>query len=495
MAAPASNKSGIGPTEFLLICALLGGTLRYRTLLWQLAWEELTTRVPAVVVIGQYPRTSAILAGGVLVVILLLLAHFVSFLGKRRWNETKPLTMVSADQLRRMKGQAEPQPVDGFTARGRLTALTALPKQGKTFAWFGLLKARQSGGTWFGRRVLPGKTCVMTEEDRGTFAAKVHRFGITGTSLISIHAPETGDGRFGREAWPALVHDAAKRARKQGCDTLCVDTLTTWAPWAFAGPEAMSVALRTLKQAAGQRQLACVVILHNRKQQSDLGAIVDMLGTIAGSAAYDVVAGFKREKDTGDCTLAVEGRLGEWECAARLVNSRYLPLADLAERTPADVGEEPPALPPPPAHMASVVDVLRRAGHGGLTRKAIQEQTGLAEATLHRYLLALVEGGHLTREGKGVSGDPHVWRAVDLPAPPPTADPEYVRYLGSPEWERKRRAVLERSDGQCEVCGLRIEASEMEVHHSPEAYALVPEEPISLLAGLCPGCHRRAHAS
>src|SRR5688500_2024299 len=124
----------------------------------------------------------------------------------------------------------------------------------------------------------------MTEEDRGTFSSKVRQFGITGAALVSIHAPETYDSRFGQDAWPALVNDAAQLARRKGCDTLTMDTLTTWAPWAFHGPDSMSFALRTLKQAVGRNKLAGVVVLHNRKQQSDLGAVVDMLGTIAGSA-------------------------------------------------------------------------------------------------------------------------------------------------------------------------------------------------------------------
>jgi hypothetical protein len=161
-----------------------------------------------------------------------------------------------------------------------------------------------------------GKTLVMTEEDRGTFSAKVRRFGITSTGLVAAYAPETRDDRFGQEAWPALVDEAARKAEGRGCDTLCWDTLTTWAPWAFRSPEHMSFCLRTVKQACVRHRLAGVVIPHNRKQRSDLGAVVDMLGTIAGSAAYDVVAGIRRDKQSGECTLAVDGRLGEWTCTA-----------------------------------------------------------------------------------------------------------------------------------------------------------------------------------
>src|SRR5262249_58363743 len=123
----------------------------------------------------------------------------------------------------------------------------------------------------------------------------------------------------------------------------------------FRGPEHMSFALRTLKAACARHRLAGVVILHNRKQQSDLGAVVDMLGTIAGSAAYDVIAGFSREKATGECTLTVDGRLGEWRCTARLVRGRYVP-GGRGDGDPAATGGEAPAASPatgsPPAPLA-----------------------------------------------------------------------------------------------------------------------------------------------
>jgi hypothetical protein len=403
------------------------------------------------------------------------------------------LRPVSADELGKQTGEAEPQPVDGFTARGRLTALTALPKQGKTFAWFGLLKARQTGGQWFGREVLPGKTLVMTEEDRGTFAGKVRRFGITGAALVSVHAPETADSRFGQEAWPALIGDAARLARRKGCDTLTMDTLTTWAPWAFRGPESMSFALRTLKAACGAHKLAGVVILHNRKQQTDLGAVVDMLGTIAGSAAYDVIAGFKREKDNGECTLHVDGRLGEWACTAVLQHGRYVPV----DHRPGDEqqGTFPAPAPALPSHLRGTLARLQAAGE--TTADALLAAEGGSKRALLGRLGELKTLGLVDRSGRGVAGDPYVWAAVDLeretaqPAPPNvTDDPAYVAYLKSPEWLIKRAQIMHRASGHCERCGPGG-APPAEVHHL--TYERVYDERPGDLIALCAPCHRRAH--
>jgi AAA domain/HNH endonuclease len=411
------------------------------------------------------------------------------------------LRAVSADALGQDEGTREPQPVDGFTARGRLTAITALPKQGKTFAWFGLLRARQDGGRWFGRRVLPGKTLVMTEEDRGTFAAKVKRFGIKGAALVSVHAPETADARFGQEAWPALLEEAARLARRKGCDTLCMDTLTTWAPWAFRGPEQMSYALRTLKAACGRHKLAGVVVLHNRKQQSDLGAVVDMLGTIAGSAAYDVVAGFSREKDTGECTLAVDGRLGEWQCTALLEGGRYVPVAGRAA-TAGDPDSHPDSGPSPrgtplPSHLRPTLDQLPADG-SELTTAELLALDGGGERALRDRLRELERLELVARRGRGVKGDPVRWRRAGAPAAaqaPPEAirairdDPAYVAYLNSPAWAGRRLEALRRAGGRCQRCGDGTPAAE--VHHL--TYERIGAELPDDLEAVCAPCHRRAH--
>jgi hypothetical protein len=424
----------------------------------------------------------------------------------RRWNgnDFTKLCAVSADELGRLEGRAAPQPVAGLAALGRLTAITALPKTGKTYAWFGLLKARQTGGRWFGRKVEPGKTLVLSEEDRGTFGAKVKAFGITGTALVSVHAPETADSRFGQAAWPALVHEAARLARRNGCDTLTCDTLTTWAPWAFRGPEAMSFCLRTLKAACVRHKLAGVVILHNRKQQSDLGAVVDMLGTIAGSAAYDVIAGFSREKQSGQCTLTVDGRLGEWSCIAVLRDGRYVPVGSAGDDPDAPDGatapasspaDGPQAVVPLPAHLAPTLATVR-GRPGASTGELLAAEGGSKRGLLDR-LGELHRLGLVTRRGRGVRGDPVRWTATEAPTTAPTreeaatADPAYDAYLRSARWAAKRAGALARAGGACESCGDGTPAAE--VHHL-ERPAVLGEESLGALQALCAPCHRSAHA-
>lgn len=60
----------------------------------------------------------------------------------------------------------------------------------------------------------------------------------------------------------------------------------------------------------------------------------------------------------------------------------------------------------------------------------------------------------------------------------------YNSYLQSPEWQQKRRAVLDRAKGRCEACGIR---SATQVHHT--TYAHVGNEPLFELRAICKECH------
>jgi AAA domain len=326
--------------------------------------------------------------------------------------QRRDLRLVPADVLARMRPQRDAETVSGIAATGRLTAFTALPKQGKTYAYFGLLKARQDGGEWFGRPCKPGRTLVVTEEDRGTFSGKVKEFGIQGQTLVTIHAPETDERWFGQDAWAAFLYRAAKRAKAERCDTLTLDTLTTWAPWAFDGPKQMSFCLRTLRAAVGRYKLAGVVIIHDRKAGGE--AAVRSLGTIAGPAAYDVLAGFSREKKSGHCTLTVDGRLGEWERTAVLKDGRYVPVDEQSVDEQPGEEDDAPHVGDVPDGLKPALAVVASTGDAGAGLPAVAMAIGKSKAQTSRDLAALVAAGQLVREGAGAS---LVWRLASDATP------------------------------------------------------------------------------
>ena len=84
------------------------------------------------------------------------------------------------------------------------------------------------------------------------------------------------------------------------------------------------------------------------------------------------------------------------------------------------------------------------------------------------------------------------WRRLDETVNLKTRGPHqfvnYREYLRSEKWERRRRAVIERSRGQCEWC---CERPISEVHHL--TYERLGDERLSDLAGLCNQCHKWAH--
>jgi 5-methylcytosine-specific restriction endonuclease McrA len=64
----------------------------------------------------------------------------------------------------------------------------------------------------------------------------------------------------------------------------------------------------------------------------------------------------------------------------------------------------------------------------------------------------------------------------------------YARYLGSPEWAARRRAVLQRARGTCEGCLIRPAT---QVHHL--TYAHVGNELLFELVAVCDKCHGIVH--
>jgi 5-methylcytosine-specific restriction endonuclease McrA len=64
----------------------------------------------------------------------------------------------------------------------------------------------------------------------------------------------------------------------------------------------------------------------------------------------------------------------------------------------------------------------------------------------------------------------------------------YTAYLATPQWEARRRLVLQRAAGICEGCRIR---AAVQVHHL--TYSHVGNELLFQLVALCTACHEKAH--
>ncbi|MDE2437630.1 MAG: hypothetical protein KGM49_15355 [Sphingomonadales bacterium] len=79
-------------------------------------------------------------------------------------------------------------------------------------------------------------------------------------------------------------------------------------------------------------------------------------------------------------------------------------------------------------------------------------------------------------------------RHLALQTKPGWGTSEYGEYLKSPEWQRKRLAVLRRANGICEGCG-QNDATVVHHHH----YNSIYDEWLWDLAALCRPCHSKCH--
>lgn len=388
--------------------------------------------------------------------------------------------------------------------RGVVSLLSGPPGIGKSYFVWALLRAIQQHQSFFGlpanapwhttgrwprRRHELLRVLWLTEEG-GSFVRTREKFGIQPGLVLSLRRDQV---RY--ETWEQLVCHVKKRAKRARCGYVIVDTVRAWCPDAEKDAAHANVIMGEVRRQWLAAGLGVLFLHHDTKAGGEHGAGVS--GTYGLVGAVDELVELRRVKGREHARRMVcSRRFANCEITAEL-DAAYRYVADDTELAlfdaqlpplPADAPEIAPERPALAPHLASLVDLLRRAGAGGLSTGAVQSASKTARSTVLRHLETLEHDGYLRREKDGIA---FVWYAVDLPTPPPTASPAYTAYLSSEEWASKRRLVLARCRGLCEACGAMVEEAEVEVHHL--TYERVGEELLDDLIGLCPGCHRRAH--
>ncbi len=292
--------------------------------------------------------------------------------------------------------------------------------------------------------------------------------------------------------WPAIVARVKREAFRRGCAYVIIDTIRAWCPQAEQSNDHAAAVLNLARREWAARGLGVLFVHHDRKGGGDFGEGVAGPNNLVGSC--DVLIELRRVKDDPTARrMLVSRRYGDQDVTARLVGHRYV-VSEATEEPGEDGAGDAPPSPKVPAHLQATLAALRQAGAAGTTMEALQVAMESPGATVSRHLTALEGLGLVVPQGAGVKGAPRVWRAVEeppKPAPPPTADPAYRRYLNSQAWAARRAEILARADGQCEECGASLGPGEAEVHHL--SYERVGRESAEDLVALCPGCHRRAH--
>lgn len=389
--------------------------------------------------LGPYVAVVGLALGAALYVAPLARVLAAKHLGWGKFElETAIKSYGATDLRRRVAKEKVVEYIAGFCALGRITAVPSLPKRGKSKALAGLMRASHDASAWFGRFVTKGlRFYVASEEDQATFSGKLNDFDLGSATVVSTHLPDL-QGRLGPEKWEGLTTEMYEAADKNGTHILVWDTLTSWAPWAFRGAEHMSFCLSVLKRKSQKYKKGTIVVLHNRKSGGD-DEVVAMLGSIAGAAAYDVIAAFDRDKPTGICSLNVTGRLGEWEAQARLDGVQYKPV------DPEDKGPDPDDAEDtaPTVGQAALIVAIKAAGRG-LTQKELSDLVQRQQSGVSRDLKRLVTLGLVASEGRGVEGDPKRYRIPQEGEAVPDAPQDPVASAAAQSVAPAQRAVAAR---------------------------------------------------
>lgn len=417
------------------------------------------------------------------------------------------LTFHDAGRLAAAPEQAVAWLLPNVVGQGVLTLLSAPPGLGKGFWTWGLLRAMQDGGSFYGlpvrrpmrparwlRPARPRKVLWLTEEGQSV-ARTARRFGIAPGLVVMLRRDQVR-----LSTWSDIVRAVRREAWRRGCAYIVVDTVRAWCPQAEVSNDGAAEVMNLARAEWAEPGLGVLWVHHDRKGGGDYGEGVAGAYNLVGSV--DVLVQLQRVKDRPDARrMVVSRRFGDLDVTARLDGVRYV--ADggaggghVQATAGASSAAVRPDLPVIPDHLVPTLAVISAAGPDGVTRAAVQAAAAVPVATVGRHLAALEALAVVVRAGAGRKGEPLVWRAVPPPAPtdgPPTASVDYVRYLHSAAWAAKRAAVLARADGRCEDCGAVVPAGETEVHHL--TYARMGDELPEDLLALCPADHRRRHAN
>jgi hypothetical protein len=341
--------------------------------------------------------------------------------------------------------EREDAPVDwavpDVVGGGVLSLLSAPPGCGKGWWTWGLLRAMQDGGTFYGLRVSrlararpwwrrwgkgrPGRVLWLTEEGGQSFARTARRFGIR-PGLVTVLRRDQAPA----VPWPELVRRIWLDAWRKGCAVVIVDTVRAWCPQAEKSPEAANEVMQAVRQELAEPGLAVLVVHRDRKGGGDFGEGVS--GTNALVGAVDVLIEPER----------VGGRVDDPR--RRMVTSRRFEPMDVTARLEG-----------------------------------------------HRYVVDGNAAGTGIEDSDALGTKPILSASTPAAttAPSPPVDGEaYRQYLQSERWAARRGRILPRAGDRCERCGGGAPA---EVHHP--TYERLGAERDGDPVALCAPCHRGAH--
>lgn len=293
----------------------------------------------------------------------------------------------------------------GIIAKGHHTLLSRREKSGKSTLIGGMLKPmlHSNGGQFLGINIEGDKKImIITEETQIQWKARRELHDMKGKLTICSHP----FGKPSLNEWKLLCSELAVKMRNEGYDLLIIDPLAYFSSWKDENSSTETTNAMVPLDAFKREGIALLSLHHGAKSsgQARGSSAITSIPDINLNLSYPrkKVDNFEVDDiETSDRFLKGQGRFPGVPKKLRLGFNEYLETYEikLSNQEQSKVTTK-----------SKILESLR-ASIKPLTKKCINEllDQPLAEASLRRYLVQMVESEELLRTGSGNQSDPYLF--------------------------------------------------------------------------------------
>jgi hypothetical protein len=290
-----------------------------------------------------------------------------------------------------------------YVAAGAITGVDGKIKAaGKTTLVTHLCRAVLDGLPFLGASTHRTGIVYLTEQPPSSFREALRRADLLDRDDFVFLTWRDASGT----AWANVVAAAVVEAADRGAGLLVVDTLSRFAGIHGDGENNAGEAEAAMAplQLAAADGLAVVVVRHERKAGGEVGD--SGRGSTAFGGAADIVMAVRRT--SGDRTNARNTR--EIHALSRFDETPDLLIVELTESGYRAIGDRAVAVHEDA--KATILGIVSSSSGLGLTIDQVVEQSKHGRTTTQDVLEELAAEGIVTKDGRGVRGDPYRYRAT-----------------------------------------------------------------------------------
>ncbi len=300
---------------------------------------------------------------------------------------------------------------EGYIAKGCISLFVGVWKSGKTTLLSHLLKTKNTGGSLAGKKVMPGKVLIISEEPEIFWYQRQEKLSLTDDVHVCAHPFK---GKPTKDDWTRFVKYIALKIKAENYQLVIVDSLANiWPVYDENCAGEVNQALIPLRQWS---DLGIGVLLVHHPKKGDSLEGQSSRGSGAFQAFPDILIEFKRylpqNLEDRRRTLTVQGRYDvPPQAVIELTESGYILHGTKTETTCED-------------RQRVLLQLLPNTAPG-LSSEAIRNawpvgdvpQPGLR--TTEEDLKSLLASNKVNREGKGTKGSGYTfWNPILASSPP-----------------------------------------------------------------------------